>query len=120
MRRVLDQEDVLDTPDNRPTELDLVTLAQALWARKLRILLPTLVVAALAAVVVQLITPEYKSTAGLLLQPQESSFTRPTVDPQGSASDQAIDDQAISSQVQVLKSRDLARQVITSMHLVGN
>jgi uncharacterized protein involved in exopolysaccharide biosynthesis/Mrp family chromosome partitioning ATPase len=110
--------DSLSVRDERGGELDLGAIGRALWARKFRILVPTLLALLVAIAIVQLITPRYKSTASVFLQSQESSFTRPTSDQQRT-DQQAIDEQAVASQVQLLMSRDIARQVIARLDLAG-
>ena len=112
--------DPLDAPDERTSELDVAMMARAVWARKLRVLVPAVLALIASAVIVQLIPPEYKSTASILLQSQESSFTRPLSEQQQTPDQQAIDDQAVGSQVQLLKSRDIARQAVRQLSLVGN
>jgi uncharacterized protein involved in exopolysaccharide biosynthesis len=99
--------------------IDLGTIARALLTKKHKILVPTLAALLVAALTVNLIPAEYKSAASVILEPQESSFTRPTVD-QPSSDQLALDDQTVQSNVQLLKSRDLAQQVVTKLSLVGN
>lgn len=117
MRSFTAPSDLLSAHDGRGGELDLATLGRALWVRKLRTVLPTLLVIIAASVMVQLIAPRYKATASILLESQESSFTRPTGE-QPAADRPTIDEQAVASQVQLLMSRDIARRVIQRLDLV--
>jgi succinoglycan biosynthesis transport protein ExoP len=48
-----------------------------LWHRKWWVLGPTLAVAAIAAVAVNLVTPRYKSEARVLIEGRENVFLRP-------------------------------------------
>ena len=82
------------------------------------IALPTLVVAAGAVAFVQIVPPRYTAESKLLLESREPAFAR-TV---GERSDQAplIDEQAVASQAQVVMSRDIAREAIRQLNLVGN
>jgi polysaccharide biosynthesis transport protein len=67
---------------------------------------------------VNLVTPEFTGEARFLLERGENFFTRPNqdrTDPQPQ-----IDEQAVASQVQVAMSRDLAREAIRRLNLVGN
>jgi len=91
-------------------DLDLRVIWQAIVARKRVILIPTLVVALLAIVIVNLITPLYKSESRVLIDGRENVFLRPT----GERADErnTVDPEAVASQVQLLLSRDLARMVI--------
>jgi succinoglycan biosynthesis transport protein ExoP len=67
---------------------------------------------------VESVTPRYTGEAKLLLENRDSFYTRPNQD----RSDPAvlIDEQAVASQVQVIMSRDLAREAIRRLNLVGN
>ena len=99
-------------------DVDLYALGRALWDKRRRILIPTLVVAALAFVAVNMMTPRYKSEARILLESRENVFLRAEAD---KATDRStIDPEAVASQIQVVLSRDLARQVITREHLAEN
>jgi succinoglycan biosynthesis transport protein ExoP len=68
---------------------------------------------------VNVVSPRYTGEAKLLLQSADSYFTRPGPD---RAMDQQLqfDEQAVASQVQVVMSRDLAREAIKQLNLVGN
>ena len=65
------------------------------------------------------IAPVYKSEATLLIETGESDLTR-TSDSGGSqASNVPLDEQAIASQVQLIKSRDLAETVAKQLNLAS-
>jgi polysaccharide biosynthesis transport protein len=91
-------------------DLDLRGLGQALLRHKNWIIVPTLVVAALSIAAVNLVTPRYKSEARILIDGRENVFLRPN----GERNEErtALDAEAVTSQVQLLLSRDLAREVI--------
>ena len=91
-------------------DLELRVLGQALARRKRWIIVPTLLAFALSIAAVNLVTPRYKSEARILVDGRENVFLRPN----GERSDErnALDPEAVTSQVQLLLSRDLARQVI--------
>jgi uncharacterized protein involved in exopolysaccharide biosynthesis len=86
------------------------SLGRALWLKKGRILAFTLIVAAVAFTVVNAVTPRYRSEARLLLEARENVFLRAEADKNTTSS--AIDPEAVTSQTQVVLSRDLAREVI--------
>ncbi|HEX8663481.1 MAG TPA: GumC family protein, partial [Beijerinckiaceae bacterium] len=67
---------------------------------------------------VTLVSPRYTGETKLILESRDSAFTRPSQD----RADQPppIDEQAVASQVQVVMSRDLARDAIRQLNLVGN
>ncbi len=79
---------------------------------------PTLVVALGATVFVNVVSPRYTGESKLLLESRDPAFAR-TAQERG---DQLvpIDEQAVASQVQVVMSRDLAREAIRRLKLVGN
>jgi len=74
------------------------------------IVIPTLAVAVLSFVAVNMVTPRYKSEARILVDGRENAFLRPT----GERAEErtALDAEAVASQVQLVLSRDLAREVI--------
>jgi succinoglycan biosynthesis transport protein ExoP len=82
------------------------------------IAVPTLAVALGAGVFVQVVAPRYTGEAKVLLESRDPAFAR-TAAERGEQV-QPIDEQAVASQVQVAMSRDLARQAIRSLKLVGN
>ena len=107
---------VAATPDG---EADLRGLGRALWQKKARILGFTLVAAAGAFVVVNAITPRYSSESRLLLEVRENVFLRAEADKnQGERT--TIDPEAVTSQIQLVLSRDLARKVIQAENLTAN
>ena len=92
-------------------DLDLRALGQALAAQRKRwIIVPTLLAAVLSIAVVNLVTPRYKSEARILIDGRENVFLRPN----GERNEErnALDPEAVTSQVQLLLSRDLARDII--------
>jgi uncharacterized protein involved in exopolysaccharide biosynthesis len=90
-------------------------LGRAIWRRKWKIIVPTLLVAIAAAIVVQLLTPQYRSESRVLFEGRENVFLRPDAEKQLDRS--VIDQEAVASQVQLLLSRDLARDVIKKLKL---
>jgi uncharacterized protein involved in exopolysaccharide biosynthesis/Mrp family chromosome partitioning ATPase len=99
-----------DEPQAAAGDLDLRAIWQALIKRKAWILIPTVVAAALSFAAVNIITPRYKSEAKILVEGRENVFLRPTVDRVEDRS--APDAEAVMSQVQLILSRDLARDII--------
>jgi len=92
-------------------EPDLRGLGRVLWAKKTTILGITLLVAAVAFAVVNTITPRYRSEARLLLETRENVFLRAEADKNGGDRN-TVDPEAVTSQTQLVLSRDLARAVI--------
>jgi uncharacterized protein involved in exopolysaccharide biosynthesis len=98
-------------------ELDLGGLGRALWRRKGWILGLTLLAAGLAFVVVNLMTPFYKSEARVLIETRENIFLRPDAEKVTMERGTTVDQEAVTSQVQLILSRDLAREVIKKLKL---
>jgi polysaccharide biosynthesis transport protein len=97
-------------------ELDLGALGRALWRRKVTIIGSTLAAAAIAFLAVSLITPRYKSESRVLIETRENIFLRPEADKTIEAG-ATVDQEAVASQVQLILSRDLARDIIEKLKL---
>lgn len=98
--------------------LDLNALWRAVAAHKFWIIIPTLVALVGSFVLVHMLTPKYTGEARLLLEARDGFYTRPAGDRDVSVD--RIDTEAVTSQVQVVMSRDLAREAIRRLTLVGN
>jgi polysaccharide biosynthesis transport protein len=104
-------------PGISPTgEIDLGGLGRALWRRKFLIAGLTLVAAAIAFAAVNFITPRYKSEARVLIETRENIFFRPDAE-KTIERGTTVDQEAVASQVQLILSRDLAREVIKKLKL---
>ena len=97
-------------------ELDLGAVGRALMRKKLWVIMPALVVAALAFVTVNLVSPRYRSEARLLIEGRENVFLRPEAEKLAER-ERTVDQEAVSSQVQLVLSRDLARRVAKDLKL---
>jgi polysaccharide biosynthesis transport protein len=99
---------------------DMISLG-ALWqgikAHKRWIILPTFLALIGSAIAVNLVTTRYTGETRILLETRDSYYTRPGQEQPGSGQ---IDTEAVTSQVQVMMSRDLAREAIRKLGLVGN
>ena len=91
-------------------DLDLRVIWRAIVAKKNFIIMPTLLAAVVSLAVVNMITPLYKSEARVLIDGRENVFLRPNGERPEERN--ALDPEAVTSQVQLLLSRDLARMVI--------
>ena len=96
-------------------ELDLPGLGHALWGKRWKILLPTIVVALVTTAVVQVIAPRYSSEARVYLEERANFYLRPDADK--NTTEPTIDEEAVTSQVQIMLSRDLAQEVIDKLKL---
>ena len=97
------------------SELDLRALGAALWRKKWLVLIPTVLVAAATLMIVDTITPKYRSEAKIAIEGRENVFLRPEAEK--SIDRAAADQEAIATQVQIIQSRDIARQVIRELKL---
>ncbi len=100
-------------------DIDIAALGSALWRSRYRILAITLTAGVLGYVFLSSLTPKYSSESRVLIEHEESAFTRPAV-----AKDETrqvlLDQEAVESQVQVLLSRDLSVEVARELDLAKN
>jgi exopolysaccharide transport family protein len=103
--------------DARDGELDLGAVGRALLRKKWWVFGPALAIAALTFVGVNLITPKYKSESRVLIEGRENVFFRPVAEQNSMDRERTVDQEAVTSQVQLALSRDLARQVVKQLKL---
>jgi exopolysaccharide transport family protein len=97
------------------TELDVHALATALWRRAWLLVLLAVIAAVGTYVGLGFVEPLYTADAGILIEERESPLTRPD---QG-ADSVDLDESAIQSQVEVLRSREIADAVIDRLDLAS-
>lgn len=91
-------------------DIDLHALGAALARKRSWIIVPTLLALVASVAAVNLVTPRYKSESRILIDGRENVFLRPNSD--RAEERQALDAEAVTSQVQLVLSRDLAREII--------
>ncbi len=91
-------------------ELDLRSLGNALARNRPWVIGPTLIVLVLSLAGVNLVTPRYKSEARILIDGRENVFLRPNAE--RNEERLTLDVEAVTSQVQLVLSRELAREVV--------
>ena len=91
-------------------DLDLHALGGALMRKRGWIIVPTVLALVASLAAVNMVTPRFKSEARILVDGRESVFLRPTGERNEERS--ALDPEAVTSQVQLVQSRDLAREII--------
>jgi uncharacterized protein involved in exopolysaccharide biosynthesis/Mrp family chromosome partitioning ATPase len=91
-------------------DIDLHALGAALKRKRGWIIVPTVMALVLSIAGVNLVTPRYKSEARILIDGRENVFLRPNSERTDER--QALDAEAVTSQVQLVLSRDLAREII--------
>ncbi len=97
-------------------DIDLGGLGRALWRKKSLVTGLTLLAAAIAFAGVSLVTPRFKSEARVLIEMRENIFFRPDAEKTADRNT-TVDQEAVTSQVQLILSRDLAREVIKKLKL---
>ena len=97
-------------------DFDLSMLGAALWRNRGRILRPTIAVTLLTFAVVMLIPPKYLGESRVLVVGRDNAFLRPDVD-RDTADRNVVDLEAVTSQAQLILSRDLAVEVINKLKL---
>ena len=97
-------------------EVNLGTIGRALWHNKRSIIGPALIMAAAAFIGVNSMTPRYKSEARVLVESRENIFLRPEAE-KALTDRSGVDQETVTSQVQLVLSRDLARAVIKQLNL---
>jgi tyrosine-protein kinase Etk/Wzc len=99
-----------------PGDIDLRALGDALKRKRGWIIVPSVLALTLSIAIVNLLTPRYKSEARILIDGRENVFLRPNADRNIEAR-AALDAEAVTSQVQLVLSRDLAREIIRKNRL---
>jgi uncharacterized protein involved in exopolysaccharide biosynthesis len=97
-------------------ELDLSALGTTLWRKRWKILRPTILVGLVTLLVVQVITPRYQSESRVIVEGRDNIFLRPEAD-KDLMDRNAVDQETVTSQAQLILSRDLAKDVIAKLKL---
>jgi uncharacterized protein involved in exopolysaccharide biosynthesis len=95
---------------NENGDIDLRALGDAIKRNRRWIIVPTVTALVLSLVTVNLITARYKSEARILIDGRENVFLRPNSERNEERT--VLDAEAVTSQVQLVLSRDLAREII--------
>jgi tyrosine-protein kinase Etk/Wzc len=96
-------------------DLDLSALGTTVWRKKWRILRPALLVGLVTLLVVEVISPRYQSESRVIVEGRDNIYLRPDADKD--TLDRTVDQEAVTSQVQLILSRDLASAVIDKLKL---
>ena len=97
------------------TELDVRALSRALWRKAWLLVLLAVAAAAGTYFGLGFVEPLYTADSRILIEQRESPLTRPREQTSESATD--FDESAIQSQVEVLRSREIADAVIDKLDL---
>ncbi|HRP79380.1 MAG TPA: GumC family protein, partial [Aquamicrobium sp.] len=111
-------------PDARPitsdVDVDLGRLFGSLARNWLRILLAALVVTGLAFVLAGMVTPLYRAETRILIEMRESVYTRPASSGLGEGAAALPDAETIASQVEIIGSSDILREVARRLDLASH
>lgn len=97
-------------------DIDLAQLFRAVWQRRVRVIAITLAGACAAFAIAKVMAPEYRSEARILIEQRAPAFATTTSGNDAGAGP-LLDELNIASQVQILQSADLVKQVITNLKL---
>lgn len=98
--------------------MDAAGLMRAVWVRLPRILLVTGLLLAATFAILMFVPKTYESSASLLVEPRESTYTRSATEPASASSGNSVNTEAlISSQIELIKSRDLLLAVVDGQNL---
>ncbi|MBV6650985.1 exopolysaccharide transport family protein [Hoeflea alexandrii] len=95
-------------------DIDLGRLVKAVWEKRVLVAGLTAAAAGLAFIVTGLLNPLYKSETRLLIETREPVYSS---DQNQTNSDTTFDDRAVTSQVEILRSTDLVKQVARTLDL---
>ena len=98
-------------------DIDHGSLGAALWRAKGRVITLSLLAGSITFVGLSLMRPLYTSETRILVQNEKTAFTRPPNEQGTPGYRAAFDEQAVRSQVEVLKSRDQILRVVRDLNL---
>jgi succinoglycan biosynthesis transport protein ExoP len=108
----------VESPGDADAKMDMGAVWGALKRRGLRIIFVTLVLLAGTYALLTFVPKMYESTASILVESRDNSFTRAANDTASSTGPNA--DSTISSQIELVKSRDTLLTVVHSLHLTDD
>jgi polysaccharide biosynthesis transport protein len=106
----------LESPGDSEARIDIAAILAAVWARKLRIILVTVLLLGATYAVLMFVPKLYESSASILVEPRSNAYTRAPNDLQSSTSNGIVAGM-MSSQMELIKSRDTLLKVIDSENL---
>lgn len=107
----------IDSQAESDARMDVGAMLGAVVRRWPRIVLVTIALLAVTWGVLQFVPRMYESSAAILVAPRDNTFTRPTGDTGSSTASSVVDPSTMSSQIQLIQSRDTLQQVIDQLHL---
>jgi succinoglycan biosynthesis transport protein ExoP len=104
-------------PADDDVRMDAGGLLRAVVARLPRIVLVTVLLLAATFAILMFVPKTYESSASLLVEARDSSYTRSAGDTGASSGSAVTAEALISSQIELIKSRDLLLEVVDSQKL---
>lgn len=95
-------------------DIDIAALFASIWRRKLLILVVAILASIAAFLITSLISPRYMAETKILIETQESVFTRPG-NQQGE--DKSLDPESVASQIEIIASTALLKEVADKLNL---
>ena len=108
------------TVESAPAEdlrMDVAALFGALWARALRIVVVTVLLVVATFVVLMFVPKQYESVAQLLVEDRSSTYTEAANQTSNSTGSGVSADALVSSQIELIKSRDALLAVVDQLNL---
>lgn len=99
-------------------DVDLGLLFASLLRGWLRIVIAALVITGLAFLALSMVSPKYRGETRILIESRESVYTRPA-NATGEADRPLLDEEAITSQVEVISSTEILRTVARELNLAS-
>src|SRR6185437_2724266 len=102
----------IDSASDADVKMDMHALRLAVRRRLLRILIVTAILLGATYAVLLFVPKSYDSTASIMVESRSSAYTRPANDNSGSAPSSESLDSLVSSQIELVKSRDTLLAVV--------
>jgi exopolysaccharide transport family protein len=106
-----------NSPSARDVDIDLGRLFAGIARDWRRIVVVALAMTALAFVATSMLTPKYMGETRILIETRESELTR--IDANGQGTPSILDQEGVTSQVEVISSSDIVRKVVRDLDLVS-
>ncbi|WP_157928870.1 GumC family protein [Pararhizobium haloflavum] len=97
-------------------DIDIMRLAAALWERRFMMIAITLAAGLIAFLFASSLAPVYRGESRVLIEEREAAITRAG---EGLSRDAMLDEQAIASQVEVIRAADSIREVVRELDLAS-
>lgn len=101
--------------DHESTPIDLRSIVDRVWDKRLRIALVTIGLCVATYLLLSLVPKTYESSASILVEQRDNVFTRATNDT--GANNTVVDSVVMSSQVELIQSSETLLQVVRSLNL---